>query len=149
MLHYASTSRLGEGAIRSLCAEAAAIERDWWRGGLGFETDGARGVLSGSTPLFHRSAGIPDADDLFLAFADAVFILDRLAAWAKSRKVKWAIRMHDEAWGAVDPSGCTVPLLDQMDKWAGRVGALRPGRGQWEVDEARRAELLARHAGRR
>jgi hypothetical protein len=149
MLHYASTSRLGEGAIRSLCAEAAAIERDWWRGGLGFETDGARGILSGSTPLFHRSAGIPDADDLFLAFADAVFILERLAAWAKSRKVKWAIRMHDEAWGAVDPSGCTAPLLDAMDKWAGRVGALRPGRGEWEVDEARRAELLARHAGRR
>lgn len=150
MLSYETTGRVGASAARKIAAEAAGLQRAWWRGGLGFDLDEAAGpaVLSGATPLFHTSKHIPVDDDLFLAFADAAFILERLEDWARRFKVKWHVRMRDEDWGAVDPSGPTRPLLDQMEKWARRVGVPATGKGTWRIDESRRAELLARHAGR-
>jgi hypothetical protein len=126
------------------------IEREWWRGALGLDaSDGQRpSTLAGRTALFHKS-GIPDDEDLFMAFADAAFILGQLAGWAKRHKIKWHVRMNDEDWGAVDPSGLTPPLLQQMGKWAHRLRIFPSGRDTWFVSEHRRAELLSRHAGRR
>ena len=137
-------------AVRAIREEIQAIERDWWKGALGFDggDDERPTILTGRTSLFHQS-GIPDSDDLFMAFADAAFILGRLAGWAKKHKIKWHVRMHDEDWGAVDPSGLTKPLLDQMGKWAHRLKIFPSGRDTWFVPEDRRAELLARHAGRK
>jgi hypothetical protein len=150
MLHYESTSRVGTSAIRSIRKDLAQIDRSWWRGPLGLDaTDEDRpSVLSGRTKLFHPS-GIPDADDLFMAFADAAFILGQLAAWSKKHKIKWHIRMHDDDWGAVDPSGLTKPLIDQMGKWARRIKVFHSGRDTWAIPEDRRAELLARHSDRK
>lgn len=151
MLTYESTSRLRASAVRAIRADVAGIERDWWRGALGFDaSDGEDrpSILTGRTALFHRS-GIPDDDDLFMAFADAAFILERLAGWARKHKIKWHVRMHDEDWGAVDPGGLTKPLIDQMGKWAHRLGMFPSGRDTWFVPEDRRAELLSRHAGRK
>lgn len=124
--------------------------RDWWRGPLGFDASDEEGpsILTGRTPLFHKS-GIPDADDLFMAFADTAFILGRLAGWAKQHKIKWHLRMHDDDWGAVDPGGFTKPLTEQMGKWAHRLRIFPNGKDTWFIPEDRRAELLARHAGRR
>jgi hypothetical protein len=150
MLHYESTSRVGVSAIRSIRKDLGQVDRDWWRGALGFDASDEEGpaVLSGRTALFHKS-GIPDEDDLFMAFADAAFILGRLAGWAKTHKIKWHLRMHDEDWGAIDPTGFTKPLTEQMGKWAHRLKIFPSGRDAWFVPEDRRAELLARHAGRR
>jgi len=150
MLAYESTGRVKASAVRAIREELAAIERDWWRGALGFDAsdEGRPSILTGRTALFHKS-GIPDADDLFMAFADAAFILERLAGWAKRHKIKWHVRMHDDDWGAVDPSGFTKPLLDQMQKWAHRLKIFPSGRDTWFIPEDRRAELLARHSGRK
>lgn len=150
MLQYESTSRVGASAVRAILKDIDGIERDWWRGAIGLDAsdEGRPSILTGRTALFHKS-GIPDADDLFMAFADAAFILGRLAGWAKRHKIKWHIRMNDEDWGAVDPSGLTKPLLEQMGKWAHRLKIFPSGRDTWFVPEDRRAELLARHAGRK
>jgi len=150
MLQVESTGRLKPSAIRAIREDVERIERDWWRGGLGFDAAADEGpsTLSGRTPLFHKS-GIPDDEDLFMAFADAAFILGRLADWAKKHKIKWHVRMNDEDWGAVDPSGLTKPLLKEMGKWARRLKIFPSGRDTWFIPEDRRAELLARHAGRK
>ena len=150
MLTYESTSRVKSSAVHSIRQDIQAIERDWWKGALGFDAgaEDRPSVLAGRTALFYKS-GIPDIDDLFMAFADAAFILGRLAGWAKKHKIKWHVRMHDDDWGAVDPSGLTKPLLEQMGKWAHRLKIFPNGRDTWFIPEDRRAELLARHAGRK
>jgi hypothetical protein len=150
MLQYESTSRVKSSAVRAIREEIQAIERDWWKGALGFDAaeEDRPSTLTGRTPLFYQS-GIPDSDDLFMAFSDSAFILGKLAGWSKKHKIKWHIRMHDEDWGAVDPSGLTKPLLDQMGKWAHRLKIFPNGRDTWFIPEDRRAELLARHAGRK
>ena len=150
MLHYETTGRVRASAIRSILKDVGEIRRDWWRGALGVdasEEEEEPAVLSGRTPLFHPS-GIPDNEDLFMAFADAAFILERLAAWSKKHTIKWHVRMNDEDWGAVDPSGLTPPLIEQMGKWAHRLKIFPSGKGTWFIPEDRRADLLARHAGR-
>jgi hypothetical protein len=151
MLRYESTSRLKPSVIRAIQKDVQATERDWWKGALGFDAaddDEHPSTLSGRTALFYKT-GIPDAEDLFMAFADAAYILGRLAGWSKQHKIKWHIRMHDDDWGAVDPSGFTKPLADQMGKWAHRLKIFPNGRDTWFIPEDRRAELLARHAHRK
>jgi hypothetical protein len=150
MLDYETTSRVGTSERRAILKELGEIERDWWRGTLGLEAsdEDHPSSLSGRTLFFHKSA-IPDADDLFMSFADAAFILERLADWAKRHKIKWHVRMNGEDWGAVDPSGLTKPLIQQMGKWARRIKVFPSGRDAWFIPEDRRAELLARHAGRK
>ena len=150
MLRYESTGRVKPSAVRAIREEIQSIERDWWKGTLGFDAadDDHPTVLTGRTGLFTK-VGIPDQDDLFMAFADAAFILGKLADWSKKHKIKWHIQMHDDDWGAVDPSGMTRPLLDQMGKWAHRTKIFPNGRDTWFIPEDRRAELLARHAGRK
>jgi len=150
MLQYESTGRVSASSIRSIRKDVESLRRDWWRGVLGFDASEEEGpaVLSGRTPLFHRS-GIPDDEDLFMAFADAAFILEKLAGWSKRHKIKWHLRMHEDDWGAIDPGGLTKPLIEQMGKWAHRLKIFPSGRDRWFVPEDRRGELLGRHAGRR
>jgi len=150
MLRYESTGRVRAASIRSILKDVGELQRDWWRGALGFDASDEEGpaILSGRTGLFTKS-GIPDDDDLFMAFADAAFILERLAGWSKKHTIKWHLRMHDDDWGAIDPSGFTKPLTEQMGKWAHRLRIFPSGREAWFVPEDRRAELLARHAGRK
>jgi hypothetical protein len=150
MLAYESTSRVKTSAVRAIRSDIQEIQRDWWKGVLGFDAsdDERPSTLSGRTPLFHKS-GIPDPEDLFMAFADAAFILGRLAGWAKRHKIKWHVRMNDEDWGAVDPSGLTKPLIEQMGKWAHRLKIFPSGRDTWFIPEDRRTDLLARHANRK
>ncbi len=150
MIRYESAGRVGASAVRTILEEAGAVDRRWWRGGLGFDAkgDGRPEVLRGRTPLFH-SHGVAEEDDLFMAFADALFIVRCLAGWAERFRIKWRVWMNDEDWGAVDPGGPTKPLVERMDKWAGRAGAARMGKRDWEVSEGRRADLLARCGTRR
>ena len=150
MIHYESTGKVSASVARSIAGDIGLIEREWWRGALGVDAseEGRPAILSGRTPLFHRST-IPDADDLFMAFADAAFILGRLAGWSKKHKIKWHVRMNDDDWGAVDPGGLTKPLIEQMGKWAHRLKIFPNGRDTWFIPEDRRAELLRRHAGRK
>ena len=150
MIEYASTGRVGVSAALKIQEEVAAIRRPWWRGALGFDADPSDGpvFLSGQTPLFH-AGGIPDEDDLFMAFADASFIVAQLAAWAKRFKIKWHLRMNGEDWGAIDATGLTRPLLKQMAKWARRVGAVETERGVWGVSDERLEGLARKHKGSR
>ena len=76
--------------------------------------------LHGETPLFGRQ-GASDEDDLYMAFSDALFILERLGAWARRFKIKWRLKMNGDDWGAIDPGGRAGPLVTHMDKWAGRA----------------------------
>lgn len=149
MLQYASTHKVGASAARKIQAEVPEIRRSWWRGAIGFDVDEIDQpvLLSGSTPLFHPR-GIPDEDDLFMAFADAAFILERLAAWSKRFGIKWHLRMNDDDWGSIDATGLSRPLLGQMEKWARRARVLSGGRGKWTIPEERRAELFRRHPAR-
>jgi hypothetical protein len=150
VLRYESAGKVGLSAIRSILDEIASIERSWWRGALGLDPseDGRPAILSGKTTLFHAH-GIPDEDDVFMAFADAAFILGKLADWAKRFKIKWRLRMNDEDWGAVDPTGLTKPLREQMGKWSGRARVFESGPATWAIPEDRRSGLLARYAGRK
>jgi hypothetical protein len=150
VLRYESVAQVKPSAIHVIQLEIGAIERQWWRGTLGVDASEEErpAILSGKTALFHGS-DIPDADDVFMAFADAAFILEMLADWAKRFKIKWRIRMREDDWGAVDPIGMTRPLLDQMRKWSGRAGVYQSGKLGWSVPEERRIELLARYAGRK
>ena len=149
MLRYASTGKVGASAIRRIQEEIGGLRRPWWRGAIGLDVEetGQPAVLSGGTALFHAQ-GIPDEDDLFMAFADAAFILDRLADWAKRFRIKWHLRMNGDDWGAIDPTGRSGPLAGQMEKWARRARVSPAEGGAWIVDEDRRAGLLRRHAGR-
>src|SRR5947207_3183867 len=94
MLGYETTHRVNASIVQSIFDEIDEIDRDWWRGALGLDVseEGRPSILSGRTPLFHKQ-GIPDDEDLFMAFGDAAFILGRLAGWAKRFKIKWHIRM--------------------------------------------------------
>jgi hypothetical protein len=150
MIEYASTGKVGVSAAGKIQEEAGAIRRPWWRGALGFDADRSDGpvILSGRTPLFH-AGGIPDEDDLVMAFADASFIVAQLAAWAKRFRIKWRLRMNGEDWGAIDATGLTRPLLNQMVKWARRAGAVECEKGVWAVPGERLEELSRRHQGRR
>ncbi|HLY09539.1 MAG TPA: hypothetical protein VKW04_09575 [Planctomycetota bacterium] len=150
MLRYESTRKVGLSAIRGMLEEIGAIRRTWWRGALGLDPaeEGRPAIVSGTTALFHAH-GIPDGDDVFMAFADAAFIVERLAAWSKRYTIKWRLRMRDEDWGAVDPAGLTKPLRDQMRKWSGRAGVFESGSASWAIPEERRQALLARHADRK
>jgi hypothetical protein len=83
-----------------------------------------------------------------MAFADASFIVARLAAWAKRFGIKWHLRMNGDEWGAIDATGLTRPLLNQMVKWARRVGAVELGRGAWEVSGERLEQLVRKYQRR-
>jgi hypothetical protein len=150
MLHYESVGQVKPSAVHAIFREIGAIDRVWWRGALGLDAseEGRPAILRGKTALFHAQR-IPDGDDVFMAFADAVFILERLADWAKRFRIKWRIRMRDEDWGAVDPTGMTRPLWEQMGKWSARAGVFQSGKLGWAVPEERREELLARYASRK
>lgn len=149
MLHYESVGQVKPSAIHAIFRDIGEIRRTWWRGAIGLDAsdEDRPSILKGKTALFHAQ-GIPDEVDVFLAFADAAFILEKLADWAKRYKIKWRIRMHDEDWGAVDPTGPTRPLQDQMGKWSGRAGLWQTGKLGWAVPEERREELLAKYADR-
>lgn len=151
MLRYESVGQVKASAVRAIFREIGAIDRTWWHGTFGLDASDLDrpAILCGKTALFHAAGKIRDEDDVFMAFADAVFILEKLADWARRFKIKWRIRMRDEDWGAVDPTGMTRPLLDQMGKWSGRSGVYQRGKLGWSVPEARRADLLARYAGRK
>jgi hypothetical protein len=150
MLRYESTSKVSASTALKIRDELESLTRAWWRGAIGFDLEDPAGpvTLSGSTPLFHPQ-GIADEDDLFMAFSDAAFIIERLAGWSKRFKIKWHVRMHDDDWGAVDASGLSRPLMNQMEKWARRAKGVSQGNGRWSVPEDRRAALLDRHKGRR
>jgi hypothetical protein len=150
MLRYESAAKVGVSAIDSILGEIGSIRRNWWRGALGVDPseEGRPAILSGKTALFHAH-GIPDDEDVFMAFADAAFIVGWLAGWAKRFKIKWRIRMNDDDWGAVDPVGLTHPLREQMGKWSGRAKVFENGPASWYIPEDRREALLARHADRK
>ena len=149
MIRYESTGRVGVSSARKIQKEVGAIRRPWWNGALGFDVDEIDQpvVLSGSTPLF-RARGIPDGDDVFMAFADAAFVLERLSDWSRRFKIKWHIGMNDDDWGSIDPSGFSRPLLGQMNKWARRARAAPAGDGTWSVSGERHEELFRKHKGR-
>jgi hypothetical protein len=149
VIQYASTAKVSVSAARKIQEEIGAIHRAWWRGAIGVdaeETD-RPAVLSGATPVFHKT-GVPDEDDLFMAFADASFILAHLDRWAKRFKIKWHIRMNDEDWGSIDATGLSRPLLDQMEKWARRVGAVEIEKGTWVTPGERLEEMLQKYKDR-
>jgi hypothetical protein len=144
MLRYQTTGKVRAAAARAILEEAAAIDRAWWNGGLAFDAEAsdAPAELAGRTPLFR--AGIPMDDDLFMSFADMLVIVDRLADWAKRFRLKWHLTMHGDDWGAVDSTGPTPPLQDQLKKWSKRAKVAPAGRG-WLISEDRRRDVLARH----
>lgn len=148
MIRYSSTGKVRASAAEKIQAEVGSIRRRWWQGALGFDPGEIDGpvVLSGAVPLF-RAGGIPDEDELFMAFADAAFILERLEGWSKRFRIKWHIHMNGDDWGAVDPTGLSRPLLDQMEKWARRAGAASLGKGRWAVSAERHAALDRKHKG--
>jgi len=150
MLEYASTRKVSASAARKIQEEIGAIRRTWWRGAIGLEAEerDTPSILSGSTPLFHAQ-GIPDEDDLFLAFSDAAFIAERLADWSKRFTIKWHLAMNGDDWGAIDASGFSPQLLGQMDKWARRAKVAPAGKGSWAIPEERRASLLRKYETRR
>lgn len=152
MLRYESAGKVGVAAIHHILEEVAEIKRDWWIGTLGLDPDSddedKPAVLSGKTALFHVRTSIPDEDDVFMAFADAAFIVEKLAHWSKRYKIKWKLRMYDEDWGAIDPTGLTKPLREQMGKWGHRAKVFESGPASWSIDEDRRAALLAKHSSR-
>lgn len=146
MLRYETTGKVKAAAARTILAEAAAIDRAWWNGGLGFETDEAEEPveLSGKTALFR--AGVPMEDDLLMAFADMLLIVERLTDWAERFRLKWHLTMNGDDWGAVDSTGPTPPLKGQLKKWSKRAKVAPTGKA-WAVSEERRKEILSRHAG--
>ncbi|HXX92911.1 MAG TPA: hypothetical protein VEN81_04710 [Planctomycetota bacterium] len=148
MIEYTTPGRVRAAHARIIQEEIGQIGRRWWLGALGLEPGVIDGpvVLSGSTPLF-RGRGIPDPDDLFMAFGDAAFIVDTLEDWARRFTLKWHIRMNGDDWGAIDPTGLSRPLLDQMEKWARRAGVGPRDKGAWPVSAERREVLFRAYPG--
>ncbi len=145
MLRYETTGKVKPSAARAILGEAGAIDRSWWNGALSFDVEpsGAPVELSGGTPLFR--AGVPMEDDLFMAFSDMIVILERLSDWAGRFRLKWRLTMNGDDWGAVDGTGPTPPLQDQLRKWSKRARVAPAGKG-WLIPEERRREVFARHA---
>jgi len=149
MLRYVSTGKVALSALRRIQEEIASIDRSWWRGAIGVEADepGRPSTLSGATALFITRKDLPESDDLFMAFSDAVFIAEILAGWAKRFGIKWHLTMNGDDWGAIDATGPSPSFLGQMNKWARRAGVPATGKGVWAISEERRAELGRRHGG--
>ena len=149
MLRYETTGRVKAAAARTILEEAGTIDRAWWNGGLAFEGEQSEAPdeLAGRTPLFR--AGVPMEDDLFMAFADMVVIVARLADWAKRFRLKWRLTMNGDDWGSVDSTGPTRPLLGQMKKWSKRAKIAPAGKGKWVIPEERRSEIASLYAGPR
>jgi hypothetical protein len=145
MLRYESASKVGASAVNAILSEAAGVQRQWWQGTLGFENEPATApvVLRGITPLFRSN--VPLEDDLFMAFGDMVAIVDLLADWSVRFNVKWRLHMNDEDWGAIDPTGPTPMLLDQMTKWSKRAKVPAAGRSKWLIPDTRRRDIGDRH----
>lgn len=150
VFQYESTAKVGVSTVRTILDELGAIKRTWWRGAFGLDPseDDRPAILRGKSALFYPPGMIPDEDDVFMAFADAAFIVEHLAAWARKHKIKWHIRMRDEDWGAIDPTGLTKPLREQMGKWSGRAKVFESGPASWAIPEDRRQALLQKYAGR-
>lgn len=150
MLRYESAAKVGVAAIHHILEELGAIQRTWWRGSFGLDPDDddKPAILSGKTALFHPPGAIPDEDDVFMAFADAAYIVEKLADWSKRYKIKWKIAMRDEDWGAIDPTGLTKPLREQMGKWSRRAKVFETGPASWAIPAERREPLLARYVER-
>lgn len=146
MIRYESTGKVGVSAARKIQGEVGAIRRTWWQGALGFDVGEIEQplVLSGSTKLFH-GPGIPDEDDVFMAWTDASFILEHLRRWSKQFKIKWHLRMNEDDWGSIDPSGLSRPLLNQMVKWSRRIGAVEIEKGTWVAPGERLDELMRKY----
>ena len=53
-------------AVRVIREEIQAIDRDWWKGALGFDAadDDRPSTLSGRTRLFYNKTVIPDAEEI-------------------------------------------------------------------------------------
>ena len=100
-------------------------------------------ILKGGTPLFRSNALLED--DLFMSFGDMSFIVDRLAGWAAAHGVKWRLHMHDEDWGAIDPTGPSQMLLDQLTKWSKRAKVPSAGKAKWLIPDTRRREIGQKH----
>jgi hypothetical protein len=145
VLRYETTGKVKAAAARAILEEARSLDRAWWNGGIGFEQDEPDGPveLSGKTALFR--AGVPMEDDLFMSFADMQAIVGRLADWAKRYRLKWHLTMHGDDWGAVDSTGPTPPLQEQLKKWSKRARVAPAGKSSWVISEERRAEIAARH----
>ena len=145
MLRYESASKVAASAVNSILSEAAGVQRQWWQGTIGFKNEAATSpvILRGMTPLFRSN--VPLEDDLFMAFGDMVAITDLLADWAVRFGIKWRLFMHDEDWGAIDPTGPSQMLLDQMTKWSKRAKVPPAGRSKWSIPDTRRRELGDRH----
>jgi len=145
MLRYESASKVGASSAKSILAEAGELQRDWWNGGIGFENQDPASpeVLKGGTPLFRSNALLED--DLFMSFGDMSFIVDRLAEWAAKYGVKWRLHMHDEDWGAIDPTGPSQMLLDQLVKWSKRAKVPAAGKAKWMIPDTRRREIGQKH----
>jgi hypothetical protein len=146
MLAYESASKVGVAAVKAILAEAAGVERAWWNGAIGFEiveAPKAPDVLKGGTPLFRP--GVPLEDDLFMSFGDMAAIVELLAGWAERFGVKWRLRMDDEDWGTIDPTGPSQVLLDQLKKWSRRAKVPEAGKAKWMIPDTRRRDIASRH----
>ena len=145
MLRYESASKVAASAVNVILSEAAGVQRQWWHGTIGFENEQASSpaVLRGLTPLFRSN--VPLEDDLFMAFGDMVAIVDLLIDWAGRFGIKWRLFMNDEDWGAIDPTGVSQVLLDQMTKWSKRAKVPVAGRAKWMIPDTRRRDIGDRH----
>jgi hypothetical protein len=145
MLKYESASKVGLSSARSILAEAAAVDRAWWNGALGFENlePAAPEVLKGGVSLFRPGVGLED--DLFMAFSDMAVVVDLLSDWASRFGVKWHLFMDDEDWGTIDPTGPSQVLLDQLRKWSRRAKVPEAGKAKWLIPDTRRRDISGRH----
>jgi hypothetical protein len=145
MLRYETASKVGASAARAILAEAAELKREWWNGGIGFENDepSVPEVLKGATPLFRSN--VPLEDDLFMAFGDMSAIADLLIDWAARFGVKWRLDMNGEDWGAIDPTGPSQVLIDQLTKWSKRAKVPSAGKARWLIPDTRRRDLSQKH----
>ncbi len=126
MLEYETANRVRAADAKRIVEEALALQREWWRGPLAFDDppEVKPAILSGAAPLFHHQ-GVSDEDDLFMAFADVVYLVERLAGWASRFNLKWILRMNGEAWGTIDSVGCGAALLKEMRRWGGAWASAR------------------------
>jgi hypothetical protein len=145
MLRFESASKVGVSAARTILAEAAGVERQWWHGALSFENAEPKApeALKGGISLFRP--GVPLEDDLFMSFGDMVAVVDLLSAWAKAQGVKWHLFMDQDDWGTIDPTGPSQVLLEQMKKWSKRAKVPEAGKAKWMIPDTRRRDISIKH----
>jgi hypothetical protein len=147
-LDYSTVEPVPEAVAAQILASAEIIlqSRDWWVEPLSLEHRSSK-QLAGSTRLwlgFYTLPGgrhqvIPEDEECLLVWADANFIVSRLADWSAEFKLAWRLEIDGNVVGEIADGKPSEQLKKFVDGFCSTT----------RLSPQRIPELLNKHAARK